>query len=71
MTITEMDSMDVLSNDKTKSLTINKLIVDKSLVEVFVKGMDKDHVILFSARASRTKNQDAIDDTIVGTCLLI
>ncbi|GAA0161860.1 primary active transporter [Lithospermum erythrorhizon] len=64
--IEEMAGMDVLCSDKTGTLTLNKLSVDKNLVEVFAKGVDKDHVILLAARASRTENQDAIDTAIVG-----
>jgi H+-transporting ATPase len=33
---------------------------------VFIKGVDKEHVILLAARAARTENQDAIDSAIVG-----
>ncbi|RYR13922.1 hypothetical protein Ahy_B04g070663 isoform E [Arachis hypogaea] len=64
--IEEMAGMDVLCSDKTGTLTLNKLSVDKNLIEVFTKGVDKDHVILLAARASRTENQDAIDAAIVG-----
>ena len=32
----------------------------------FVKDLDKDAVVLYAARASRTENQDAIDASIVG-----
>ncbi|KAE9591247.1 putative proton-exporting ATPase [Lupinus albus] len=64
--IEEMAGMDVLCSDKTGTLTLNKLSVDKNLVEVFAKGVDKDHVILLAARASRIENQDAIDAAIVG-----
>ncbi|KAH9715602.1 ATPase 9 plasma membrane-type [Citrus sinensis] len=64
--IEEMAGMDVLCSDKTGTLTLNKLTVDKNLVEVFVKDMDKDTVILYGARASRVENQDAIDACIVG-----
>ncbi|KAJ4718582.1 Plasma membrane ATPase [Melia azedarach] len=64
--IEEMAGMDVLCSDKTGTLTLNKLTVDKSMVEVFVKDMDKDTVILCGARASRVENQDAIDTCIVG-----
>ncbi|XP_073134485.1 plasma membrane ATPase 4-like [Henckelia pumila] len=64
--IEEMAGMDVLCSDKTGTLTLNKLTVDKSLIEVFVKGLDKDQVVLYAARASRTENQDAIDAAIVG-----
>ncbi|KAL0404624.1 UNVERIFIED_CONTAM: Plasma membrane ATPase 4 [Sesamum radiatum] len=64
--IEEMAGMDVLCSDKTGTLTLNKLTVDKSLIEVFAKGVDPDHVLLLAARASRTENQDAIDAAIVG-----
>ncbi|KAL9397977.1 hypothetical protein Peur_006938 [Populus x canadensis] len=64
--IEEMAGMDVLCSDKTGTLTLNKLTVDKTLIEVFVKDMDKDTLILHAARASRTENQDAIDASIVG-----
>ncbi|PON37529.1 P-type ATPase, subfamily IIIA [Parasponia andersonii] len=64
--IEEMAGMDVLCSDKTGTLTLNKLSVDVNLVEVFVKGVDKQHVMLLAARASRTENQDAIDAAIVG-----
>ncbi|XP_058723370.1 plasma membrane ATPase 4-like [Vicia villosa] len=64
--IEEMAGMDVLCSDKTGTLTLNKLSVDRNLIEVFVKGMDKEHVILLAARAARTENQDAIDAAIVG-----
>ncbi|KAG6519276.1 hypothetical protein ZIOFF_022769 [Zingiber officinale] len=59
--IEEMAGMDVLCSDKTGTLTLNKLGVDKNLIEVFAKGVDKEHVVLLAARASRTENQDAID----------
>ncbi|WVZ10448.1 hypothetical protein V8G54_014978 [Vigna mungo] len=64
--IEEMAGMDVLCSDKTGTLTLNKLTVDKNLVEVFAKGVDPDTVILMAARASRLENQDAIDTAIVG-----
>ncbi|KAL8136378.1 hypothetical protein V2J09_002379 [Rumex salicifolius] len=63
--IEEMAGMDVLCSDKTGTLTLNKLSVDKNLVEVFCKGVEKDYVILLAARASRTENQDAIDAAMV------
>lgn len=64
--IEEMAGMDVLCSDKTGTLTLNKLSVDKTLVEVFVKGVDKEYVLLLAARASRVENQDAIDACMVG-----
>ncbi|KAK9055250.1 hypothetical protein SSX86_026333 [Deinandra increscens subsp. villosa] len=65
--IEEMAGMDVLCSDKTGTLTLNKLSVDKNLIEVFAKGVDKEQVLLYAARASRMENQDAIDAAIVGT----
>nr|AZP54632.1 plasma membrane H+-ATPase [Cunninghamia lanceolata] len=65
--IEEMAGMDVLCSDKTGTLTLNKLSVDKNLIEVFAKGVDKETVLLLAARASRVENQDAIDAAIVGT----
>ncbi|GLT74091.1 hypothetical protein SLA2020_459120 [Shorea laevis] len=64
--IEEMAGMDVLCSDKTGTLTLNKLSVDKNLVEIFAKGVDADTVVLMAARASRLENQDAIDAAIVG-----
>ncbi|CAN1166608.1 ATPase 8, plasma membrane-type [Linum perenne] len=64
--IEEMAGMDILCSDKTGTLTLNKLTVDKSLVEVFQEGKDSDHLLLLAARASRVENQDAIDACIVG-----
>ncbi|KAL5699169.1 P-type H(+)-exporting transporter [Ranunculus cassubicifolius] len=64
--IEEMAGMDVLCSDKTGTLTLNKLSVDKNLVEVFAKGVEKEHVLLLAARASRVENQDAIDAAMVG-----
>ncbi|XP_047329761.1 ATPase 10, plasma membrane-type-like [Impatiens glandulifera] len=63
--IEEMAGMDVLCSDKTGTLTLNRLTVDKNLIEVFHKDMDKDQVILLAARAARVENQDAIDEAIV------
>lgn len=35
------------------------------IIQVFPKNVDKDGVVLLSARASRVENQDAIDASIV------
>ncbi|KAG6533230.1 hypothetical protein ZIOFF_007096 [Zingiber officinale] len=45
---------------------ISTLGVDKNLIDVFVEGVDKEHVILLAVRASRTDNQDAIEAAVVG-----
>ncbi|XP_010512349.1 PREDICTED: ATPase 7, plasma membrane-type-like [Camelina sativa] len=63
--IEEMAGMDVLCSDKTGTLTLNKLSVDKNLIEVFKRGIDKDMAVLMAARAARLENQDAIDTAIV------
>ncbi|KAG5521525.1 hypothetical protein RHGRI_033927 [Rhododendron griersonianum] len=65
--IEEMAGMDVLCSDKTRTLTLNKLTVDKSLIGVFARGVDADTVVLMAMRASRVENKDAIDTAIVGT----
>ncbi|RYR25268.1 hypothetical protein Ahy_B02g058951 [Arachis hypogaea] len=59
--IEEMAGMDVLCSDKTGTLTLNKLTVNKNLIEVFADGVNQDMVVLMAARASRLENQDAID----------
>ncbi|XVF26504.1 hypothetical protein REPUB_Repub14bG0022200 [Reevesia pubescens] len=64
--IEEMAGMDVLCSDKTGTLTLNKLTVDKAMIEVFTNNVDKEMVVLLGARASRVENQDAIDACIVG-----
>ncbi|KAE8714000.1 Plasma membrane ATPase [Hibiscus syriacus] len=56
--------------DKTGTLALNKLTVDKSLIEVFISGMDADTLMLIAARASRVENQDAIDASIVAVGML-
>ncbi|ANM65388.1 ATPase 7, plasma membrane-type [Arabidopsis thaliana] len=63
--IEEMAGMDVLCSDKTGTLTLNKLSVDKNLIEVFKRGIDRDMAVLMAARAARLENQDAIDTAIV------
>ncbi|KAJ0247907.1 ATPase 10 [Hirschfeldia incana] len=63
--IEEMAGMDVLCCDKTGTLTLNSLSVDRNLIEVFTDYMDKDTVLLLAGRASRLENQDAIDTAIV------
>ncbi|XP_048611809.1 ATPase 9, plasma membrane-type-like [Brassica napus] len=64
--IEEMAGMAVLCSDKIGTLTLNKLTVDKSMVEVFVKDLDKKQFLVNAARASRVKNQDACIVGILG-----
>ncbi|KFK37285.1 hypothetical protein AALP_AA4G237400, partial [Arabis alpina] len=63
--IEEMAGMDVLCSDKTGTLTLNQLTVDKKLIEIFKDGIDQDMAVLMAARAARLVNQDAIDTAIV------
>lgn len=62
--IEEMAGMDILCSDKTGTLTLNKLTVDKAIIEIFTKGVTQDDVVMAAARASRVENQDAIDAAI-------
>ncbi|XP_073007323.1 ATPase 10, plasma membrane-type-like isoform X1 [Typha latifolia] len=63
--IEELAGMDVLCSDKTGTLTLNRLTVDRNLIEVFNRQMDRDMIVLLAARASRLENQDAIDTAII------
>ncbi|XP_024544580.1 plasma membrane ATPase-like [Selaginella moellendorffii] len=63
--IEEMAGMDILCSDKTGTLTLNRLTVDKNLIEIFSDKADKDTILLHASRASRVENQDAIDLAIV------
>ncbi|KAI3853061.1 hypothetical protein MKX03_020056, partial [Papaver bracteatum] len=60
-----MAGMDVFYNDKTGTLTLSRLTVDQSLIEVFSKNIDGHTVLLLAARASRLENRDNIDTTII------
>jgi len=42
--IEEMAGMDVLCSDKTGTLTLNRLTVDKSLIEVPKLSLFKNHI---------------------------
>ncbi|CAN8314965.1 unnamed protein product [Cochlearia groenlandica] len=64
--IEDLACMDVLCCDKTGTLTVNKVNVDRNLVEVFAKGVGKEHVMLLAARASRIESRDAVDSAVVG-----
>ncbi|KAG9053845.1 plasma membrane H+-ATPase [Serendipita sp. 407] len=64
--IEELAGVTILCSDKTGTLTTNKLTIDKSLVRTYGPFSAED-VILLSAYASRTENQDAIDGCVVGT----
>jgi H+-transporting ATPase len=62
----EMAAVTILCSDKTGTLTLNKLIVDKPTIKAYSE-LSGDDIILLSAYASRTENQDAIDFCIVNS----
>ena len=55
--IEEMAGMDILCSDKTGTLTLNRLTVDKNAIEVIDQTVDKETILLTAARASRVENQ--------------
>src|SRR5258706_3130459 len=62
--IEQLAGVTILCSDKTGTLTTNKLTIDKTLVKTYVP-FSADDVILLSAYASRTENQDVIDSCVV------
>jgi H+-transporting ATPase len=62
--IEELAGVTILCSDKTGTLTTNKLTVDRNTVKTY-GPFDAEEVILLSAYASRTENQDAIDMSVV------
>ncbi|KAI9021572.1 plasma-membrane proton-efflux P-type ATPase [Phycomyces nitens] len=62
--IEEMAAVTILCSDKTGTLTLNKLIVDQPTIKTYGPYTGED-IIRYSAYASRTENQDAIDFCIV------
>ncbi|KAF9530202.1 plasma membrane H(+)-ATPase 1 [Crepidotus variabilis] len=62
--IEEMAGVTILCSDKTGTLTTNKLTIDRNTVKTF-SHFSVEQVILLSAYASRTENQDAIDSAVV------
>ncbi|ORX62428.1 plasma-membrane proton-e [Hesseltinella vesiculosa] len=64
--IEEMAAVTILCSDKTGTLTLNKLIVDKPTIKTYAE-FNGDEIIQLSAFASRTENQDAIDFCITNS----
>lgn len=62
--IEELAGVTILCSDKTGTLTTNKLTIDKDTIRTY-GPFSADDVILLSAYASRTENQDAIDSSVV------
>ncbi|KAK1230065.1 hypothetical protein PQX77_006881 [Marasmius sp. AFHP31] len=62
--IEELAGVTILCSDKTGTLTTNKLTIDRNTIRTY-SSFSADDVILLAAYASRTENQDAIDNSVV------
>ncbi|KAF9051648.1 plasma membrane H+-transporting ATPase [Panaeolus papilionaceus] len=62
--IEELAGVTILCSDKTGTLTTNKLTIDRDTIRTYGPFSAED-VILLSAYASRTENQDAIDASVI------
>ncbi|KAF8156015.1 plasma-membrane proton-e [Crassisporium funariophilum] len=62
--IEELAGVTILCSDKTGTLTTNKLTIDRNTIKTYGE-FDAEKIILLSAYASRTENQDAIDMSVV------
>lgn len=67
--IEEMAGMDVLCSDKTGTLTLNRLTVDRSLIEVLALLHHKFH-ILFSVFKSQCNCRSLVDFMVLVHCLM-
>ncbi|KAJ1922942.1 ATPase 4, plasma membrane-type [Tieghemiomyces parasiticus] len=64
--IEELAGVTILCSDKTGTLTLNELTIDKPTVKQY-SHFSVDEIILLSAYASRIEHQDAIDTCVVGS----
>ena len=55
--------MQVLASDKTGTLTLNQLILDKEEIAA-AEGMSHEDVLLYAALSARWTNNDAIDKAV-------
>ncbi|KAJ3489254.1 hypothetical protein NLI96_g2241 [Meripilus lineatus] len=62
--IEELAAVTILCSDKTGTLTTNKLTIDRNTIRTYGPFSAED-VVLLAAYASRTENQDAIDQCVV------
>ncbi|KAF8220413.1 plasma membrane H+-transporting ATPase [Tricholoma matsutake] len=62
--IEELAGVTILCSDKTGTLTTNKLTIDRNTIRTY-GPFSADDVVLLAAYASRTENQDAIDQSVV------
>lgn len=64
--VEELAGMEILCSDKTGTLTLNKLSIDKEALLIYSKHTP-DQVLVLAARASAIDNPDAIDYAIVNS----
>lgn len=63
--IEELAGMDMLCSDKTGTLTLNRLTIDRESFVCLAAEYGIDDCIKYAAYASRTENADAIDAVVI------
>ncbi|CAF1285273.1 unnamed protein product [Rotaria sordida] len=61
--VEELAAVTILCSDKTGTLTLNKLVIDRQTLKQY-SDIEPDDIIHYAAMASRTEHQDAIDACI-------
>ncbi|CAF0837188.1 unnamed protein product [Didymodactylos carnosus] len=64
--IEELAAVSILCSDKTGTLTLNKLVIDKDTIKQY-SDVTGDDIIRYAAYACRSDNQDAIDACVTTT----